>query len=94
MGDRAGGVARPLLVAVIGVAFGAVVLPALIFGCGVTLLGRYEGASIARVYGAVFDGLGRGSVASWIVLLGPYLLWQLFGLLRRWWLAAAVVARN
>lgn len=92
MGERAGGVARPLLVAVVGIAFGAFVLPALIFGCGVSLLGRYEAASMARVYEAVFDGLGRGSVASWIVSLGPYLLWQLFRLLRRWWLAAAVVS--
>jgi hypothetical protein len=73
--------------AVLGLGIGAALMPVAIFFAGATTLGRYEGASIARIYSAVFAGIGAGSVASWVVLLGPYALYLLFKALRVWWQA-------
>ena len=84
----AGRLAAPLVPAVIGLALGALVMPALIYLAGTTALGQYEGGSLTRTYQGVLGGLHRGSVPSWIVVLGPYLLWQLWRLLRTWWRAA------
>jgi hypothetical protein len=68
---------------------GLLLLPALIFLAGVLLLGRYEGASLMHTYAALFAGLGSGSAAAWIVVLGPYLLLQLYRGLRACWRAGA-----
>lgn len=68
---------------------GLLLLPALIFMAGAALLGRYEGASLGHTYAAQFAGLGSGSTAAWIVVLGPYLLLQLYRGLRACWRAAA-----
>jgi hypothetical protein len=78
-----------LLPVAIGLLVGAVALPALIFGVGVAVLGPYDGGSLAGTYKIVLGGLVHGSVASWIVVLGPYLLWHLARLLRYWWRASA-----
>ena len=83
------GLAREGLPLLLGLIVGGGLLPALIYGCGVTILGRYEGGSLARVYQVVLGGLTRGSIAAWIVFLGPYALYQLARLLRRWWHSAA-----
>ena len=88
-----GRVLRKLAPAGICLAVGALVLPALIYGCGIAALGRYEGGSLAKTYQGVLGGLASGSIASWIVVLGPYLLWQLARLLRAWWQASAKLAR-
>ena len=73
----------------IGLLIGGGVLPALIYGCGITILGRYEGGSLARIYQFVLGGLARGTVAAWGVFLGPYLLYLLARALRGWWQASA-----
>jgi hypothetical protein len=83
---------RELAMAVLALLFGVVLLPALIFYAGATLLGRYEGASLGHLYGTIFTGLGQGSPASWAVLLGPYGLYLLFKALRAWWRASALLA--
>jgi hypothetical protein len=62
-------------------------MPILIFYAGVTTLGRYEGASLHSLYGSLFTGLQEGSIASWVVFLGPYALYLLFRALRIWWRA-------
>jgi hypothetical protein len=67
----------------LGVGFGA--MPLLIFWAGSTLLGRYDGASASRLYDATYHGLGDGSLASWVVVFGPYGLYLLFKGLRVWW---------
>jgi hypothetical protein len=72
-------------VAVLALLLGVGLMPVLIFYAGVSTLGRYEGASLARLYGSLFAGLGQASVASWVVLLGPYGLYLLFTGLRAWW---------
>ncbi len=79
-----------MALASLAVGFG--ILPLLIFLAGSTLLGRYEGASAARIYATVYRGLGEGSAASWIVVLGPYGLYLLFRGLKVWWRAGARLA--
>ena len=72
-----------------GLLVGGVLLPALIYAVGITVLGRYEGASLARIYQVVLGGLAKGSIAAWIVFLGPYGLYLLARLVRSWWGASA-----
>ena len=75
--------------AALGLLFGAAIMPMLIFYAGVATLGRYEGASLGHLYHSQFAGLGQASIASWVVLLGPYGLYVLFKGLRAWWRAGA-----
>jgi len=86
--SAAGGAARELVIAVFALAVGAVVLPFLIYYCGNSALGAYEGAGVGRTFGVVWGGLATGSIASWIVVLGPYSLFLLSRILRIWWRAA------
>jgi len=71
---------------------GFVLMPALIFFAGAGALGRYEGASVSRLFSSIYGGLRTGSVASWIVLLGPYGLYLIFKGLRLWWRASSKLA--
>ena len=75
--------------AAIGLLLGIVVMPALIFYAGVATLGRFDGASLGHLYGSLFQGLREASIASWVVLLGPYGLYVLFRALSAWWRASA-----
>ncbi len=85
----AGAWTRELALAGLALALGFGVLPAAIFWAGSATLGRYEGASPAAIYGGVYRGLEAGSIASWIVVLGPYGLYLLFKALRLWWRSGA-----
>jgi hypothetical protein len=78
-----------LALAVVGLLLGVVLMPVLIFYAGVATLGRYEGASLGHLYASLFTGLGQASIASWVVLLGPYGLYLLFKGLRAWWRAGS-----
>lgn len=78
---------RELVLALTGLLIGVGLMPLLIFYVGAATLGRYEGASLGRLYGSVFTGLAQASTASWVVLLGPYGLYLLFKGLRAWWRA-------
>jgi hypothetical protein len=69
----------------LALAIGAGLMPVLIFYAGVASLGRYEGASLGRLYQSLFMGLKESSIAAWVVLLGPYGLYLLFKALRAWW---------
>ena len=71
---------------------GVALMPVLIFYIGASVLGRYEGARLGHLFGSIFSGLGQGSIASWVVLLGPYGLYLLFKALRAWWRASAQLA--
>ncbi len=64
-------------------------MPVLIFYAGALTLGRYEGAGLGLLFRSLWIGLGQGSVAAWIVLLGPYGFYLLFRALRAWWRAGA-----
>lgn len=81
-----------LAIAALGLLCGLVLMPVLIFYAGVASLGRYEGASLGHLYSSFFSGLKVGSVASWVVLLGPYGLYLLSKGLRAWWRASARLA--
>lgn len=76
-----------------GLTLGLTVLPLLIFIAGSSLLGRYEGASLANQYGSIYRGLVQGNWASWIVVLGPALLVLLSRALASWWRRSAQLAR-
>jgi hypothetical protein len=85
----ASGWAQEMGLAAIALGLGFGIMPILIFFAGSWALGRYDGASIARIYATLYRGLGLGSLASWIVVLGPYGLYLLFKTLRLWWRASA-----
>lgn len=84
---RTGGWARELLLTVIALIVGFLLMPVLIFFAGSALLGRYEGASLARLFSSIYEGFRAGSPASWIVLFGPYGLWLAFRACRLCWRA-------
>jgi hypothetical protein len=71
---------------------GFALMPVAIFFAGAFVLGRYDGASLGRVFESVYGGLKGGSIASWIVLFGPYGLYLVFKGLRAWWRASAKLA--
>jgi hypothetical protein len=81
--------AAELVVAGIGLLAGVTLLPVLIFYAGVAALGRFDGASLGRLYSSLFEGLREASIASWVVFLGPYGLYLLYRALRAWWRASA-----
>jgi len=85
----ASGWAQEATVAVAALALGFGILPLLIFFVGSSLLGRYDGASPARIYDSLYQGLEGGSLASWVVVFGPYGLYLAFRGLKLWWQASA-----
>jgi len=74
-------------VVVAALLIGVALMPILIFYTGVATLGRYDGANLHSLYGSLFAGLQDGSIASWVVFLGPYAFYLLFRVLRIWWRA-------
>ncbi len=81
--------AAELIVAGIGLLFGVILMPVLVFYAGAAALGRFDGASLGAQYLSLFQGLRESSIASWVVFLGPYGLYLLFRALRAWWRASA-----
>jgi len=75
--------------AAVGLLFGLILMPVLIFYTGVATLGRYEGASLKQIFANLYEGLAQGSTASWVVFVGPYGLYVLGKGLRGWWRASA-----
>ena len=84
--------AGEVLAALLCLLAGIALLPVLIFYVGVATLGRYEGASLAHLYANLTTSLREGSLAPWVVFLGPYALFLLFRALRLWWRASARLA--
>jgi len=81
--------ALELAAAAVGLLFGLILMPVLIFYTGVATLGRYEGASLKQIFANLYEGLAQGSTASWVVFVGPYGLYVLGKGLRGWWRASA-----
>ena len=90
--NSAGRWTRELVHIAVALAAGFGVMPAAIFYAGSQALGRYEGASAARIYRGIYQGLLAGSLASWIVVLGPLGFYAIFKGLRQWWRASAHLA--
>jgi len=84
---------REAIAALLALGVGGALMPLLIFFAGAALLGRYDGASAARIYDTVYGGLRSGAASSWIVLLGPYVLYLLARALAAGWRAAGTRAR-
>ncbi len=59
-GGRAGAWSRELLLTAIALTVGFALMPVLIFFAGSATLGRYEGASLGRLFSSVYDGLSGG----------------------------------
>jgi hypothetical protein len=76
-------------IAAVGLLIGVTLMPVLIFYAGAAVLGRFDGASLGSLFSSIFAGLKDASIASWVVLLGPYGLYLLFRALRLWWRASA-----
>ena len=84
-----GGWIQEVVLGVAGLAVGFCLMPIFVFLAGSSALGRYEGASIGTQFASLYQGFSQGSLASWIVFLGPYGLYLLFKGLRLWWRASA-----
>ena len=68
-----------LILAMVLLAFGMLALPVAVYWVGQVVIGGYESdAGMAGLIGAVWDDLGRGSIAAWILVLSPYVVIQLF----------------
>ena len=90
--NSAGQWTRELVHAGLALAAGFGLMPLAIFYAGSQALGRYEGASAGRLYRGIYQGLQAGSLASWIVVLGPLGFYLIFKGLRQWWRASARLA--
>jgi hypothetical protein len=64
-----------LIFAGIWLAVGLILLPALIFAVGGSLLGPYgDNGGLGRFYGDFFGDLAEPSVRAWAIALGPLVL--------------------
>lgn len=77
---RTRGLTRQLLALAICLAIGVLLMPALIWAVGSWKLGPYASGGLLALYGDYLLALLRGSLAYWLVALGPYAaLWLLRG---------------
>lgn len=76
------GLARELLLAGAALAAGLLLLPLLVWVTGALVLGPYRGGP-ARLWLDYLALLGSGSLAAWVLLLGPYALLLCLRLLHR-----------
>jgi len=83
---RTRGLRRELLTLAICLAIGLLVMPILIWVVGSTQLGPYTNGGIGRLLADYYLALAKGSLAYWLVALGPYVaVWLLRGL-RAWFI--------
>ena len=83
---------RELVLTAVALMMGFGLMPVLIFYAGSFSLGRYDGASVRRLYESIYHGLAEGSIAAWAVALGPYGFYLFFKALRLWWRVSARLA--
>jgi len=68
-----------LILALTLLAFGMLALPIGVYWVGQIVIGGYESdAGMMGLLGSIWDDLGRGSPAAWILVLSPYVVIQLF----------------
>ncbi len=68
-----------LILAMTLLAVGMLALPIAVYWVGQLVIGAYESdGGVVGLIGAIWDDLGRGSPAAWILVLSPYVVIQLF----------------
>ena len=81
---RTHGMTRELLTLALCLALGLTIMPLLIWIAGKTELGPYGNGGLGALLGDYYSALATGSLAFWLVALGPYAaVWLLRGL--RFW---------
>lgn len=84
---RTHGLARELVTLALCLLVGLLLMPVLIWAVGSAELGPYANGGLGALLADYYVTLAKGSLAYWIVALGPYgALWLLRGL-RQWFLA-------
>jgi hypothetical protein len=74
------GIARELLTIALCLGIGLLVMPCLIFAAGRLEFGPYAHGNLFALWRDYLAGLTAGSLAAWLILVGPYLLvWLLRG---------------
>jgi hypothetical protein len=75
---RSSGAKHEFVALCLGLAVGLAVLPLLIWLVGKATLGPYTNGGLLALWRDFFVALAQGSLAYWLVALGPYLaLWVL-----------------
>jgi hypothetical protein len=67
-------VRRELIILGAALVFGVLAVPPLLWVAGPRLLGPYPGGGAGAIVANFFRGLASGSMGSWSVALGPYLV--------------------
>jgi len=75
---------RELLTLALCLALGLLVMPVLIWIVGAAELGHYTNGGLGSLLKDYFVELAHGSLAYWLVALGPYLAVWLLRRLRLW----------
>ncbi len=75
-------VRRELLWAALALLLGLLAMPALIWTAGKVSLGPYGNGGLLALFRDYLGSLAAGSLAGWIVLLGPWVVLSLGRLLR------------
>jgi hypothetical protein len=69
-----GALRRELIALGASLAVGLLLVPPLLWLAGARALGPYSGGGIAALFANFFRGLASGSLAFWLVALGPFLV--------------------
>jgi hypothetical protein len=75
-------VRRELGILLAGIAFGLVVFPLLVYLAGAATLGPYDGG-LGAFLAVLYGDFARLGPAAWLLLLGPYVLFQAVRVLTR-----------
>ncbi len=59
---------------------GLVLLPLAIYMIGNSLFGDYSGSGFSSFYATIHSEMRSGRPAAWLLVLSPYIVWQLFRL--------------
>lgn len=62
---------------------GLALLPLLIYMIGSSLFGSYGVAGFSGFYATIHSEMRNGEAAVWLLVLSPYLVWQIFRLTSR-----------
>ena len=82
--QRTRGSQRELLALGLSLALGVLVMPPLIWLVGSAKLGPYSGGGLFTLWGDYLLALFKGSLAYWLVALGPYAALWLLRAVRYW----------